>query len=110
LARADPTALLGLWYHVIESPHGRKAPLPVPLADFGSWTAARFQSQEARDRFLCGVAALQRSAVDVKSMPDEGRGALVRWRPGQFLGLNDVAYAHGGRIILTATRRRVRLL
>ncbi len=39
-------------------------------------------------------------------MIDEVRGALVRWRPGQFLGLNDIAYAHGGRIVVTAGRRR----
>jgi hypothetical protein len=33
-------------------------------------------------------------------MLDEVRGALVRWRPGQFLRLNDIAYAHGGRIVV----------
>lgn len=36
-------------------------------------------------------------------MCHETRGALVRWRPGKFLGLNDVVYAHGGRI--TAVQR-----
>jgi hypothetical protein len=25
---------------------------------------------------------------------------LVRWRPGKFLGLNDIAHACGGRIIV----------
>jgi hypothetical protein len=84
--------------------------LHVPLAEFGPWTATRFQSQEARDRFLCGVTALETSEIEVKSIPDEDRGAFVRWHPGQFLGLNDVAYAHGGRIILPVTRRRVRLV
>jgi hypothetical protein len=83
--------------------------LPISLADFGPWTTARFQNEEARDRFLCGVATLEGSEVEVKSMPDEGRGALVRWRPGQFLSLNDVAYAHGGRIIVAERRRRMRL-
>ena len=39
-------------------------------------------------------------------MPHESQAALVRWRPGKFLGLNDVAYAHGGRIIITPTRAR----
>jgi len=93
------------------SPHtGERSPLPVPLAEFGPWTAARFQSQGARDRFLFGVETLERSEVEVKSMPDEGRGALVRWRAGQFLVLNDVAYAHGGRIIIPVTRRRMRLV
>ncbi len=37
-------------------------------------------------------------------MDDEGRGALVRWRPGKFLGLNDVAYAHGGKIAVMERR------
>ena len=40
-------------------------------------------------------------------MPDENRGALVRWRPGQFLGLNDIAYAHGGRISVVHLTRGV---
>ncbi len=31
-------------------------------------------------------------------MYNECCGASVRWRPGKFLGLNDVAYAHGGKI------------
>jgi len=35
-------------------------------------------------------------------MLDKVRGALVRWRPGQFLRLNDTAYAHGGKIVVTA--------
>jgi hypothetical protein len=33
-------------------------------------------------------------------MPDDGLGAQTRWRPGRFLGLNDLAYAHGGRIVV----------
>jgi hypothetical protein len=41
-------------------------------------------------------------------MPDEGRSARVRWRPGQFLRLNDVAYTHGGRIVVTVTHRHSR--
>jgi hypothetical protein len=78
----------------------------APPVEFGPWTAARFQSHEGRDQFLGVFATLQTSEVEVASMPGEGRGALVRWRPGKFLGLNDVAYAHGGRIILPMTRRR----
>ena len=35
-------------------------------------------------------------------MPDDGLGANVRWRPGRFSRLNDVAYKHGGRIIVIA--------
>ena len=89
--------------------HGRPVPLLASSEDFGPWTAARFQSQEARDRFLCGVSTLTSGEVEVKTMPNEDRGALVRWRPGKFLGLNDLAYAHGGRIIVTLARRRARL-
>ena len=43
--------------------------------------------------------------VEVEAMNDESRGASVRWRPGKFLGLNDVAYAHGGRITVTPRHR-----
>jgi hypothetical protein len=78
-------------------------------SEFGPWTAARFQDREGRDRFLHGVTTLERSDVEVHPMPDEDRAALVRWRPGKFLSLNDVAYAHGGRIIISLTRRRARL-
>ena len=81
----------------------------APVSEFGPWAAAHFQTQEARDRFLRSVAALQSTDVDVNPMPNEARAALVRWRPGRFLSLNDVAYAHGGRIILTLTRLRARL-
>jgi hypothetical protein len=38
-------------------------------------------------------------------MPNEGLAAQVRWRPQRFLGLNDIAYAHGGRIVVTMVRR-----
>ena len=72
---------------------------PNPPAEFVPWTEAHFQTQIIRDRFLHRVAATLPSAdVEVEPMVDEVRGALVRWRPGKFLGLNDVAYAHGGRI------------
>ena len=79
--------------------HVRKP--PIALAEFVPWTAAHFQTQETRDRFLRDAALLQTSDVEVEPMPDESRGALVRWRPGKFLGLNDIAYAHGGRINVT---------
>ena len=77
---------------------------PIALAEFVRWTAAHFQTQETRDRFLRDAALLQTSDVEVEPMPDESRGALVRWRPGKFLGLNDIAHAHGGRIRVTVTR------
>ncbi len=76
----------------------------IPQPEFVPWTAARFHTEEARDRFLSAVATRQTSEIEVEPMPGEGRGAWVRWRPGQFVGLNDVAYAHGGRIVFTTTR------
>ena len=76
-----------------------RKPRPIPLAEFLPWTAAHFPTQEIRDRFLLLVAAtLSAGDVEVEPMRHEVRGALVRWRPGKFLGLNDVAFAHGGRI------------
>ena len=76
-----------------------RKPRPIPLAEFLPWTAAHFPTQEIRDRFLLLVATtLPVHDVEAGPMVDEVRGALVRWRPGKFLGLNDVAFAHGGRI------------
>ena len=77
---------------------------PIALDEFVPWTAAHFQTQETRDRFLRAAATLPASDVEIEPMPDESRGALVRWRRGKFLDLNDIAYAHGGRIV---TRGRV---
>jgi hypothetical protein len=82
-----------------------RKPKPIALAEFLPWTAAHFQTEETRDRFLLLVAAtLPARDVEVEPMVDEVRGALVRWRPGNFLSLNDVAYAHGGRIVPTGGR------
>ena len=76
-----------------------RKPRPIPPADFLPWTAAHFPTQEIRDRFLLLVAAtLPAGDVEVEPMVDDVRGALVRWRPGKFLGLNDAAYASGGTI------------
>ncbi len=86
-----------------------KFPVFVESVEFGPWTAARFHNREGRNQFLRGVESLQRTDVEVRPMPNEDQAALVRWRPGQFLSLNDVAYAHGGRIIVTLARRRARL-
>ena len=80
----------------------------IQLAEFVPWAAAHFRTEEARDRFLSVVATLQTSEIEVEPMPDDNRGAWVRWRPGHFLDLNDVAYAHGGRINVTATPRHPR--
>ncbi len=84
-----------------------RKPKPVPLAEFVPWTTAYFQTQETRDRFLHAAATLPACDVETEPMLGEARSALVRWRPGQFLGLNDIAYAHGGRIVV-ARRSRLR--
>ena len=82
-----------------------RKPVPIPLTEFVPWTAAHFQTEEIRNRFLRDVATLPAADVEVEPMLDEVRGALVRWRPGQFLRLNDIAYAHGGRIVTTGRGR-----
>ncbi len=76
-----------------------------PEPDFVPWTPVRFPTEEARDGFLSVVATRSANEVEGEPMLDEVRGARVRWRPGQFLGLNDVAYTHGGRIIVESVRR-----
>lgn len=86
--------------------HIRKPPKHIPLAEFVPWTAAHFQTQETRDQFLGDAAFQQTTKIEVKPMPEESRGAWVRWLPGQFLGLNDIAYAHGGRIVFAMARGR----
>jgi len=81
-----------------------RKPKPIPLTAFAPWTAAHFQTEQIRDSFLDVAATLPICDVEVKPMLGEVRGALVRWRPGQFLRLNDIAYAHGGRILVSAGR------
>ena len=87
-----------------------RKPVPIPLSEFVPWTAAHFQTQEIRDRFLHVAATLPERDVEIEPMLDEVRGALVRWRPGQFLRLNDIAYALGGRIVTTSRGRLGRLI
>jgi len=79
-------------------------PVAAPEPAFVPWKTAHFQTQEIRDRFLHAAATLPARDVEVEPMHGEVRGALVRWRPGQFLRLNDIAYAHGGRIIVDVVR------
>ena len=74
--------------------------------NWGPWTAARFHTEVGRDGFLCSVAQTQDGGWGAKALANEGRGAQVRWLPGRFLRLNDVAYAHGGRIVVSVPRRR----
>jgi hypothetical protein len=85
--------------------HRRKALAGEPTNDRGSWVAARFPNQESRDGFLRAVAAAGESAWEAEAITAEDRGARVRWSSGHFLGLNDMAYTHGGRINVTITRR-----
>ena len=83
----------------------------IPQAEFVPWTAAHFQTRETRDRFLLRVAStLPAQDVEAEALVDQCRGARVRWRPGKFLGLNDVAYAHGGRIVCTKGRLHISVL
>jgi len=84
--------------------HKRKAPKSGPSIDWSPWAAARFQTEDARDGFVCSVANTQDDGWGAQVMPDDDLGAEVRWRPGRFLGLNDVAYAHGGRIVVGVAR------
>jgi len=78
----------------------KKPPIGDRSNDWGAWTAARFQTEGARDDFLRSVAGTQADGWEAEAMPEDGRGAQVRWRPGRFLSLNDAAYAFGGRIIV----------
>ena len=88
--------------------YARKVPRVDPANDWGPLTAARFQTQDARDQFLRSVAHAQDGRWIAEAIPDDDRGAQVRWHPGQFLGLNDIAYAHGGRIVVTVAQRWTR--
>jgi hypothetical protein len=81
--------------------HARKPPKHIAPPDFVPWTTACFQTTEARDRFLAVAGNLPVNDVEVQPMRNESKVASVRWRPGKFLGLNDVAYAHGGRIVVS---------
>ncbi len=73
---------------------------------WGPWAPVRFQTMGARDEFLVSVAAKADSAWTVQAMTEDGRGAQARWLRGSFLRLNDVAYAHGGRIIVQVMHPR----
>jgi hypothetical protein len=83
----------------------RKLPPVDPAHNWSPWSAARFQTEDARDGFLRSVADLQDDGWAAQAMPNEDRAAQVRWRPRRFLGLNDLAYAHGGRILVALVRR-----
>lgn len=73
--------------------------------NWGPWTGVRFLTQESRDRFILAVASKVNDGWGIEPALDDGLGALVRWRPQQFLDLNDIAHAHGGRILVTVVKR-----
>ena len=75
--------------------------------NWGPWIAAHFPTQEARDRFVFSVAPSEENGRGAEPMPDDDRGAWVRWRPQQFLAINDIAHSHGGRMVVNVVRRRV---
>ena len=87
--------------------HIRKPPVSGPSVDWSPWTVAWFQTVAARDRFVTSVANEHDGGCGAESMPDDGLGAQVRWRPGRFLRLNDIAYAHGGRIVTAIAQHRI---
>ncbi len=76
------------------------------LNNWGPWTPARFRTEAARDEFLSSVAHTEESGWGAEAMIADGRGARVRWCRGRFLRLNDVAYAHGGRIVVEVVEHR----
>lgn len=80
---------------------------PSNTPDWRPWVAARFQTEGARDEFVRAVADAHDVGWGAEVVPGDGLCAQVRWRPGRFLGLNDVAYSHGGRIVVSLPQRWV---
>ena len=78
----------------------RKIPVGDLPLEWGPWASARFQTRHARDGFLDSVAHAEGTGWGAEAMTDDVLGARVRWQRGWFLRLNDLAYAHGGRIVL----------
>jgi hypothetical protein len=87
--------------------HIRKPPVSGPSIDWRPWATARFQTEGARDGFVCSIANTHDGGWDAEVMPNDDLGAQVRWRPGRFGRLNDIAYAHGGRIVVKVLQVRV---
>ena len=85
--------------------HIRKLPVGGPSIDWCVWSAAHFLNREARDLFLSAVATNENNEWEAKPELDDDLGALVRWRPGRFLRLNDLAFSHHGRIVFTVGPR-----
>ena len=85
----------------------RKFPAGVPSIDWGGWSAAHFSNREARDKFLSAVANNVDDEWEAKPELDDDLSACVRWRPGRFLRLNDLAFSYRGRIVFTVGPRSV---
>jgi hypothetical protein len=85
--------------------HIRKLPAGSTSNDWCLWSAAHFSNRESRDRFLSAVATSVADEWEGKPELDDDLGALVRWRPGKFLRLNDLAFSHRGRIVFTVGPR-----
>ena len=87
--------------------HLKKPHFRDNLDSWGPWAAARFQTEGARNGFLFAIADAHDTGWGAKALANDGCGAQVRWLPGRFLRLNDVAYAHGGRIVVERVPHRV---
>ena len=82
----------------------RKPPASGSSIAWGPWTAVRFPNEESRDRFVLAVASNVDDGWGAQPALDDALGAWVRWRPQQFLGLNDMASANGGWIPVTVAQ------
>ena len=76
----------------------KKITAAVRASQWGPWISAHFQSEGARNVFLDTVAKADDCGWNAQALPHDAKGAQVRWLPGKFLRLNDLAYSHGGRI------------
>lgn len=85
----------------------RKPGALEPPSDWSPWAAVRFPNERARFQFLRSVATREEKGWAAEPDVDDDRSALVRWRVGQFLRLNDLAYSLGGRIVVTSPHRSV---
>jgi hypothetical protein len=86
--------------------HIRKLPARGPSIEWGPWSAAHFSNRNARDGFLSAVANNVADEWEAKSELDDDLAVWVRWRPGRFLRLNDLAVSHRGRIVFTVEPRQ----
>ena len=88
-------------------PHPKTPVAKERTDDWVPWTVAYFPGRVSRDAFLESVERARNAAWAVQADPDDFKVARVRWRPNHFLGLNDRAHAHHGRIIVAIASRRI---